>query len=242
LAPRIYYPHPLKTNVLITLDESASRHLLMVLRLQIGEPLQIFNGEGGAYSATLHAVQKKLAVVALESWLDIERESPVSIHLGQAISRGERMDFTVQKSVELGVTEITPLFTERCGVQLNAERADNRVQHWRNVAISASEQCGRCRVPPVNRPQSLSDFLNQPLELGFICSPIDSAGNLPEPPATVARITLLIGPEGGFSPQEMQQARQAGFHPLSLGPRILRTETAAIVAMSLLQSRWGDLR
>ncbi len=242
MTPRIYYPHPLKTDVFITLDESASRHLLTVLRLQIGEPLQIFNGEGGAYSAKLHAVSKKRAVVVLESWLDIERESPLSIHLGQAISRGERMDFTVQKSVELGVTEITPLFTERCGVQLTAERALNRVQHWRNVAISASEQCGRCRAPLVNKPQSLTDFLNQPSELAFICSPIDSTGNLPDLPSTVARITLLIGPEGGFSPQEMQQARKVGFHALSLGPRILRTETAAVVAMSLLQSRWGDLR
>ena len=241
MTTRIYYPHLLKNNIIVTLDEQASRHLLTVLRLKIGEPLQIFNGEGGAYSAVLHAVAKKRAVVALGAWLDTERESPLSIHLGQAISRGERMDFSVQKSVELGVTEITPLFTERCGVQLTAERALNRVQHWRNIAVSASEQCGRCRVPSINRPQTLTDFCNLPFELGFICSPGDSAENLPDPPPIVNRITLLIGPEGGFSPQEIQQARQAGFHPQSLGPRTLRTETAAIVAISLLQSRWGDL-
>lgn len=238
--PRIYFPHPLKSATRIILDDPSSRHLLTVLRLHIGEPLQIFNGEGGAYSATLQACEKKRAVIALGEFISIDTESPLAIHLGQAISRGERMDYTVQKSVELGVAEITPLFTERCGVQLNAERQENRVQHWQKIAISAAEQSGRCRVPIIHQPQSLTNFLAQTSGVGFICSPAESQ-TFPELPATLQALTLLIGPEGGFSPPEIRQAHQSGFHSLSLGPRILRTETAAVVALSLLQTHWGDL-
>lgn len=241
MTPRIYYPHPLTSSALITLDESASRHLLTVLRLKIGESLQIFNGAGAAYSAKLQACQKKLAVIAVGEFINGERESPLAIHLGQVISRGERMDFSVQKSVELGVHQITPLFSERCGVHLSAERAKNRVQHWQGIAISASEQSGRCRVSTVNQPQSLTHFLAQTSGHRFICSPFDSPQILPKLSGPITQITLLIGPEGGFSPQEILQAQQAGFYSLSLGPRILRTETAAVVAMTLLQSHWGDL-
>lgn len=240
--PRIYYPHPLKTGLLATLDESSSRHLLTVLRLKIGAPLEIFNGQGGAYASVLHACQKKLAVIQTGEWLSTERESPLKIHLGQAISRGERMDYTVQKSVELGVHQITPLFTERCGVQLRVDRAENRVQHWQKIAISASEQCGRCQVPPIENPRSLTEFFAQTTGLRFICSPCDDLKIFPEYSKLISQITLLIGPEGGFSPPEIGQAQQAGFIPLSLGPRILRTETAAVVALTLLQNRWGDLR
>lgn len=239
--PRIYFPHPLVPTQLITLDEPSSRHLLTVLRLKIGESLQIFNGEGGMYSARLQDCQKKLAVVQIKEFIAADCESPLKIHLGQAISRGERMDYTVQKSVELGVHSITPLFTERCGVQLNAERADNRRQHWQKIAVSASEQCGRCQVPEIANPQSLTDFFNQTTGLRFICSLSDTPQILPPLSTTISELTLLIGAEGGFSPPELHQAQQAGFIFLSLGPRILRTETAAVVAITLLQNRWGDL-
>lgn len=243
MTPRIYYPHPLKAANLITLDESASRHLLTVLRLKIGEPLQIFNGQGGAYSAKLQATQKNRAIIEVGEFIANELESPLKIHLGQAISRGERMDFTVQKSVELGVNKITPLFSERCGVQLKDDRVENRVQHWQKIAIGASEQCGRCQVPEIAHPQSLTDFFTQTAndKYRFICSLFATPQILPELPAPVSRIILLIGPEGGFSPYEIEQAQQAGFYSLSLGPRILRTETAAIAAMTLFQHLWGDL-
>lgn len=246
MTPRIYFPHPLKTSAQIELDESISRHLLTVLRLNIGETLQIFNGEGGAYLAVLKSIQRKHAIVELGEWIADEVESPLSIHLGQAISRGERMDYSVQKSVELGVTEITPLFAERCGVQLNKERQGNRLHHWQKIAISAAEQSGRCRVPIVNPPQNLIDFLASTTRIGFICTPkagsrdlrCETMATLPD---KLSAVTVLIGPEGGFSPQEIQQAERAGFHTLSLGSRILRTETAAVVAISLLQHRWGDV-
>lgn len=243
MTPRIYYPHTLTTAAAITLDESASRHLLTVLRLKIGEPLQIFNGLGGAYSATLQATQKNRAIVAIKDFIEDERESPLKIHLGQVISRGERMDFTVQKSVELGVNQITPLFSERCGVQFKDGRAENRLQHWQKIAISASEQCGRCRVPEINYPQSLADFFAQTANAPyrFICSLFDAPQILPKLATPVTEIALLIGPEGGFTSQEVHLAQQAGFCALSLGPRILRTETAAITAITLLQHLWGDL-
>lgn len=239
--PRVYYPHPLQLASLITLNQAASHHLLTVLRLQTGEPLQLFNGEAGAYAAVLADSQKKLAVVEIKEFIATERESPLLIHLGQAISRGERMDYTVQKSVELGVKRITPLFTERCGVQLNAERAQNRVAHWQKIAINASEQCGRCRITTIDNPQTLAGFFAQATGLRLICSLFATPQILPPPTTPVTQITLLIGPEGGFAPHELAQAQQAGFHPLSLGPRILRTETAAVVALTLLQNRWGDL-
>lgn len=240
--PRIYYPHPLQSAVVITLNQAASHHLLTVLRLKIGESLHIFNGEGGAYSAVLTNCQKKLAVITVKEFVAAERESPLVIHLGQAISRGERMDYTVQKSVELGVNRITPLFTERAGVQLNAERAQNRVAHWQKIAINASEQCGRCRIAAIDNPQTLTEFFAQATGLRLICSLFAAPQILPPLAIPVTQITLLIGPEGGFAPHEIERAQQAGFYPLSLGPRILRTETAAAVSLTLLQNYWGDLQ
>lgn len=241
MIPRIYYPHPLSASTLITLDEPVSRHLLTVLRLHPGASLQLFSGDGGAYEAQLQAIQKKRAVIAVGAWVNAEVESPLAIHLAQAISRGERMDFTVQKSVELGVTQITPLLTARCGVHLNEERSQNRVRHWRSIAISASQQSGRCHVPDINPPCDFSDFLTTADGLKFICTPCKYSKPLPDRVPPVSRISLLIGPEGGFSAAETAQAEQMGFYPLQLGPRILRTETAAIVAITFLQSRWGDI-
>jgi 16S rRNA (uracil1498-N3)-methyltransferase len=242
LIPRIYYPDSLQPGSVVLLEEASSRHLLTVLRLERGEPLQIFNGQGGVYLARLQAVEKKRAVVGVGTWVAADCESPLMIHLGQAISRGERMDYTVQKSVELGVHRITPLLTDRCGVKLKGERTEHRVRHWRQVAISAVEQCGRCRIPTIENPQSFADFLAQATGLRLICSLFEDAPQpVPVFSSSVSSVTVLIGPEGGFSPPEIEQAQQAGFQALSLGPRILRTETAAVVALTLLQHRWGDL-
>lgn len=241
LTSRIYVSSPLRLGELITLNEAASHHLLTVLRKPIGADLQIFNGQGGFYKAYLHEIRKKCAVIFLKEWIDEERESPLQIHLGQGISRGERMDFAVQKSVELGVHAITPLITERCGVQLKAERSQNRVQHWQKIAISASEQCGRCRVPVISASQNFNEFLSHSADLKIICGFFETTPPIPNLIKAPCTINLLIGPEGGFSPVEMEQALQNDFIPFSLGPRILRTETAALIAITLLQARWGDL-
>ncbi len=239
--PRVYFPFPLQSGNLISLDEATSRHLLTVLRLRTGESLQIFNGEGGYYSAKLDSLQKKQALVLVEDFHASQRESPIEIHLGQAISRGERMDLVMQKSVELGVAKITPLMTERCGAPMKGERSDNRIQRWQKIVISAVEQCGRCQVPPVYPAETLTQFLAKAEGLKLICSFTASQIELAKTTLSDGKVTLLIGPEGGFSPSEIQQAQQAGFHPLSLGPRILRTETAAIVALSVIQHHLGDL-
>lgn len=238
---RIYFPEELKTGLTVTLDSAASRHLLTVLRLKVGDSIEVFNGQGGSYSATLKNVIKKSAVIQIEQFSPIERESPVLIHLGQAISRGEKMDFTIQKSVELGVNQITPLISERCGVHLKGERIEHRVGHWQKIAISASEQSGRCRAPAVNYPQSFADFLMGATGLKLISSLSEQPIALSQLPEEASSVTLLIGPEGGFSTKEVDQAINSGFYPWSLGPRVLRTETAAMVAIALIQSKWGDL-
>lgn len=237
--PRIFHPISLNPTASVTLDEAASRHLLTVLRLRIGEPLAVFNGQGGEYRAVLRAVQKKLAVIEVGERQARDCESPLRIHLGQGISRGERMDYAVQKSVELGVHAITPLTTARCGIQRDAKRAGKRSSHWQKVAISASEQSGRCYVPPVFEPQPLAMFLSQASGLRLICVP-GQKSHLEEKPKEGC-VTVVIGPEGGFTEEEIAQAETMGFQRFSLGPRILRTETAPVAAIACLQSLWGDI-
>ncbi len=162
------------------------------------------------------------------------------IHLGQAISRGERMDYTLQKSVELGVQIITPLFTERCGVDLQGERLEKRMQHWQQVIISACEQSGRCYIPELKAPCSLEKWLMElKVDLAWIMDPRASTP-LSAIQKSVGRVALLCGPEGGLSELELDQAKQHGLLGLLMGPRILRTETAALTALSLLQAQWGD--
>jgi 16S rRNA (uracil1498-N3)-methyltransferase len=241
MPPRIFYPYPLQEQSIITLNEAASHHLLSVLRLKIGESLKIFNGEGGSFSAKLQACRKKTAVIEINQFDPAETESPLAIHLGQVISRGERMDFTIQKSVELGVHEITPLISERCGVRLSEERLENRLEHWKKIAISASEQSGRCRVPEIHPVKNFSEFLQQSADLRFICHPFSPYETKLEIDKSVHYVTLIIGPEGGFSEFEIKRAKEAGILSFWLGPRILRTETAAIVGLTKLQSIWGDL-
>ncbi|TVP93679.1 MAG: 16S rRNA (uracil(1498)-N(3))-methyltransferase, partial [Pseudomonadaceae bacterium] len=166
-------------------------------------------------------------------------ESPLQVHLGQAMSRGERMDWAIQKAVELGVNAITPLFTERCEVKLQGERADKRQAHWQQVAISACEQCGRSQVPVVHPPQALADWLAQldcELKLVLHHRTEQPLASLQKP----ASLGLLIGPEGGLSSEEIQRTEASGFQAVRLGPRVLRTETAPIVALSLAQQLWGD--
>ena len=239
---RIYHPGALAAHTTVTLNEFASHHLARVLRVAVGEEITVFNGEGGEYPATISAVNKKTVAVDLGEFLECDRESSLDITLAQGISRGEKMDYTIQKAVELGVKTIIPVFTERCNVKLDAERSEKRLQHWQSVIISACEQSGRNRIPYIAAPQSLDNWL--PTITADICLSLSPHAVTPLKNMNISsssRVVLLIGPEGGLSDREMSQAERYHFQPLRLGPRVLRTETAALAAIAALQARFGDM-
>ncbi len=234
--PRIFLPVPLAPDTLVTLDRMAANHVTRVLRLKPGAELVLFNGEGGEYPAVLEAA----ATARLCAWRAVECESPLAITLVQGISRAERMDYTIQKAVELGVTRIVPVFAARSVVELRGERLQRRMQHWQGVVIGACEQCGRNRVPALDVAVDLSDWLRAPeaqsLRLVLNHRATTTLSTLPRP----AALTLLIGPEGGLDESELAQAERTGFIGMRLGPRVLRTETAAVTALAALQTLWGD--
>ncbi len=239
--PRIYTPAPLAAGTTLELDENAFNHAVRVLRLRQGDAVILFNGGGGEYQAELAEVQKKRAWVRTGAFVDRDCESPLPIILGQCIARGEKMDYTIQKAVELGVHEIVPLFSERCGVKLDQARQQKRLRHWHSVIVSACEQCGRSRIPRLREAISLDEWLARlEASLKLVLDPMarHSFNTLPQPERDVA---LLIGPEGGLSDNEISRALAAGFYGLRLGPRILRTETAGLTSLSLIQQRCGDL-
>lgn len=239
--PRVYTEQPLASGAAITLEQAPSRHLLGALRLRPGATLTVFNGVGGEYAATLVDSSSGMAHVRLGDHCDVDRESPLAIHLGMGIARGERMDWVVQKAVELGVATIVPLFSERSEVRLNAERAGKKHRHWRQVAISACEQCGRNLVPEIGEAVEFSAWLASASGPGLVLDPEArlGLGQLDRPVS--APIRLLVGPEGGFTAAEIAAAISVGFTPVHLGPRILRTETAPLAVISAIQARWGDL-
>lgn len=243
--PRLFLARPLAVGARVTLEEAASNHLLRVLRLKPGAPLRLFNGAGGEYEATLDAVERGTAIVTLGAFVDVSRESSLAITLAQGISRGERMDYTLQKSVELGVARILPLETEFGQVRLEGERRERRYRHWEGVIAGASEQSGRTRPPELLPITTLDRWLaaapasGEGLRLALDPAAETTLGGLQLPPA--GGVTLLIGPEGGLSDREIGQARRTGFIGLRLGPRILRTETAGIAALAALQVLRGDL-
>jgi len=243
---RIYQNSEFILNKTVKLSDDAFGHIVRVLRLAEGDIVALFNGyETYQYTAKLVEVKKKHASVEIISKEEVANESPLNVHLGQGISRGDRMDFTLQKSVELGVNIITPLFTERCGVKLSTERLAKKHEQWQKVVISACEQSGRCIVPVVAEPMHLQDWLKQDtcaLKLNLHPKAEHSIMTLPiEAPEKEQRVRLLIGPEGGLSDEEIGQANQANFQDILLGPRVLRTETAALTAITALQCRFGDL-
>lgn len=240
--PRIYIDIPLNTQKTIVLDERAFQHTVKVLRLREGAEIILFNGAGGEYSAHLHQVTKKKATAQLDQYIDNNCESPLSTHLALGISKGERMDFAIQKAVELGITDITPLYTERCVVNLDNRREEKRMEHWRGVIISACEQSGRNSVPELHQPVDIKrDFSALPVcELKLILSPyVTKCLKDINPPGK--SVMILIGPEGGLSKQEIEMAEKYKFNAVRMGPRILRTETAALTAISAIQILWGDL-
>lgn len=239
--PRVHLAARLTTGDHVTLDERARHHIVNVLRLKTGADLLIFNGEGGEFKARLF-VSGKQATVELTSYCDIDRESGLHLHLVQGISRGDRMDFTIQKAVELGVSRITPVFSRRSISKLEAGRLEKRLDHWRNVLVGACEQSGRCVLPVLETPLSLELWLDQTAAEPnrYLLSP--TAGcSLNTIPRDAAGITLVIGPEGGFDQQELDYAVSKNCLPMRFGPRILRTETAAVAAIAVLQALAGDL-
>jgi len=239
--PRIFISSDLKEQQKIILDEAPSHHILQVLRLQTGSPLIVFNNSGGEFKSKIIGLYKRRAEVVLEEFVVCNRESPLSIHLGQGISRGEKMDFTIQKGVELGVKLITPLFTKYCNVKLEGKRLEKRNLHWQNVAISAAEQSGRCLVPEIFPAKSLEEWIDDnrsDLRIVFDPNAKDKLSDIKKNPASVS---ILVGPEGGLSKEEIAFAKRKDFLQITLGPRILRTETGALTAISILQSMWGDI-
>lgn len=249
--PRIYLATALQTaynsHQALALDETARRHVVQVLRLRPGAEVILFDGKGGEYQAVLDEVSKRQVTARLSAFIDRTVESPLPVTLMQGISRGERMDLTLQKATELGVARIVPLLTERCGVNLSAERREKRQHHWQGVVTSACQQSGRTRLPTVAGITPLSDWLrNNPADGSprLILDPLAERrlGEIVGKPATTApEIALLIGPEGGLSAEESLLAQRHGFVPVALGPRILRTETAGIAAIAVLQALLGDL-
>ena len=239
-APRIYTPQALATGAAIVLDDSAARHVAGALRLQPGAALVLFNGEGGEYRAHLEQVEKRRVQARVEEFVDIDRESDLKVYLGLAVSRGDRMDYAVQKSTELGVTAIHPLETARTEVRLSAERWEKKRAHWQQVAISACEQCGRNRPPVIEAVRSLDDWLGDaPGERKLVLHHRSETGLAGA--SAPSAVSLLIGPEGGLSEAELEGAGRAGFEGLRLGPRVLRTETAPVAALAIIQSTWGDI-
>lgn len=237
--PRIHTYQTINSNAELELPETQSHYLGKVLRMQAGRELVLFNGEGGEFAAQITEVHKKSVIVQVGEFTMDNRESPLQLELAIGVSRGERMDWVLQKATELGVSKITPLITERTEVKLGGERADKKVDHWQQILVSTCEQCQRNLLPVLNEPMKLDGWLAQcDAELKFVLHHRDSKG-LPQEqkPASVA---LLIGPEGGLSEEEIEQARVQGFAPLTLGPRVLRTETAPLAAISLVQYLWGD--
>ncbi len=221
------------------LPEAQAHYIGRVLRHAAGDAVQLFDGSGQEYLGELIEVGKKAVRVELREQLAGQIESPLRVHLGQGLSRGERMDWAIQKATELGVAEITPIVSERCEVRLKDERADKRLAHWRQVMISACEQCGRSVLPVLHAPQPLSEWqATVQAELKLVLHPVAEPWATHAPPRSLA---FLIGPEGGLSDKEVEQAKLAGFHAARLGPRVLRTETAPIVALAVAQQLWGDL-
>lgn len=234
---RFYSPQPLVSSP-ITLEGQVVRHMIQVLRMQVGDELELFDGQA-SFKARLLEANKKQARLELVEPLPLQPPSPLHTHLGQAISKGDRMDWVIQKATELGVQAITPLYTLQGDVRLKGEREAKKLHHWQQIALSACEQSGRTHLPQIHAPQPLNQWIEQrEEEAKFILHPGRGTASLQE--QQVNSVALLIGPEGGFSEMEVGRAAEQGFLPLSLGPRVLRTETAPVVALSLFQHWWGD--
>ncbi|MGZ4970834.1 MAG: 16S rRNA (uracil(1498)-N(3))-methyltransferase [Methylobacter sp.] len=240
---RLYTPASLATGKTIELDDDNGHYVRTVLRLKKDDQVILFNGHGGEYLCTIMEVSRKTVLIHVGQWHDRSVESPVQVTLGLGISRGDRMDLTVQKAVELGVNRITPLLTERCLVQFKGEKKPQRLLHWQKIVQHAAEQSGRTALPDLLEIEQLQNWVDKQQGLKVFLDPYAEttlADLKPEPLNGSINVTLLTGPEGGFSDQERDIAKASGFIPVRLGYRILRTETASLAALAAVQMLWGD--
>jgi len=240
---RVHVTEDLRAGKRIAVEGAAANHITRVLRLRAGEPLTLFNGNGAEYAATILELHRDAVVVEVGQEQAVSRESALPLTLAQGISRGERMDWILQKATELGGSRIVPLFTERSVVRLDAKQSERKLQHWRAIAIAACEQCGRNSVPEIAQPTGLFEFVGngvQPHVTRLLLSPVSDV-SIDEVGVSATGVTVLIGPEGGLTENEQAVALRSGFTSVRMGPRVLRTETAAIAALAILQHRFGDL-
>jgi 16S rRNA (uracil1498-N3)-methyltransferase len=238
---RLYTALPLVQGDIIDLDDDSGHYLRTVLRLKKADELILFNGDGGEYLARVEEVGRKAVAVAIGARQERSVESPLQVNLGLGIARGDRMDWSVQKAVELGVNRITPLMTERCVVQFKGEKKPQRLLHWQKIVQHAAEQSGRTVVPALTEIAPLASWVVQQQGLRVFLDPYAQT-SLAQLQPEAMQVTLLTGPEGGFSTQERELAQAAGFIPVRLGSRILRTETASLTALAAVQMLWGDFK
>jgi 16S rRNA (uracil1498-N3)-methyltransferase len=238
--PRFFVDLPLSPGAKIDLPPVPAHHAVRVLRLVKGNEVVLFNGQGGEYPAVLEWVDKDVVSARCREWRDMERESSLDVRLAQGISSGERMDYTLHTAVEMGVAAIQPLAMRRSVVKLAGDRALRRVEHWQGIVMSACEQCGRNHLPGVAMPLDIPQWLaTRPEGLKLFLSP-EAGTTLKDLPPPAGPVWLVAGPEGGFEPEEAGLITDFGFIPVRLGPRILRTETAALAAVAAMQALWGD--
>jgi 16S rRNA (uracil1498-N3)-methyltransferase len=238
---RVYVASPLTTGSVVELPPDTAAHVAKVLRARAGGELTLFSGDGREFLGAIESIRGARVTAAIGNGTPVDRESPLAVTLLQCIPRGDRMDFIVQKATELGVTRLVPVLSQRSVVRLDAAQAEAKAVHWRAVAVNACEQCGRNRLPVIDVPSGLIDYLGEstPTCPRLVLEP----DSLPGPPPMLgAAVEIAVGPEGGFTPEELEALRLAGFLGVRLGPRILRTETAAIAAVTWLQSHYGDMQ
>jgi 16S rRNA (uracil1498-N3)-methyltransferase len=238
---RVYVDDALTPGRLLELPKATALHLAKVMRVRGGDELVLFTGDGREFAGTVQSVRGSRVVAAVGAPHTVDRESPLAVTLTQCIARGDRMDLIVQKATELGVTRVVPVLSRRSVVRLDAAQAQSKAAHWRSIAVNACEQCGRNRLPLIEVPRPLTEYLAAP------ASPVPRLLLDPEPGTAAAQyridgaVEIAIGPEGGFDSEELEALRICGFASVSLGPRVLRTETAAIAAIVWLQARYGDV-
>lgn len=238
--PRIFIQADLTKQQRLTLDENATRHLITVLRRTVGDPVILFNGDGQDYPAVIRTVARRSVELDVLDATPAVDESPLHVHLGIGISRSQKLDLILQKSTELGASRVTPLICERSILRLDRDKVHKRLQHWEGVLRSACEQCGRARVPQLDPPVAIADWLGAvEAELKLYLDPRGAA--LPQPEHSPKSVALLNGPEGGITDIEHAHARSHGFIGFRAGPRVLRTETAPITGLTIVQYQWGDL-
>ncbi|MEN9315975.1 MAG: hypothetical protein RIS35_2368 [Pseudomonadota bacterium] len=244
MTPRLHLPGPLAPGEHRTLERETSHYLCRVLRLAGGDPVEVFDGGGVRHAASIARPDARACALLIGERLPSGAESPLRITLAQCVSAGEKMDWTIEKAVELGVAAIAPLTSQRSVVRLDGERTRKRAEHWQRIVVAACMQCGRDLLPELHPAQPLAAWIGRPsdaLRLALVPGARTRLAELPPPAGDAPAIELLVGPESGLSDEEVRLAVQCGFVPVSLGPRVLRTETAGLAAIAALQSRFGDL-